>query len=58
MKRRAILVEGPFAFRMMRIVAALEAGTGVQIMTLPNLPASSGGRFYEDGAFAKSHCCD
>jgi hypothetical protein len=54
MKRRTILVEGPFAFRMRLIVAAREAGTGVQIMTVPTLPASSGGRFHEGGAFAGS----
>lgn len=39
MKRRTIVVEGPFAFRMRRIVATRRGEAGLQIMTLPQLAA-------------------
>src|SRR3954452_15443735 len=45
MKRRTIVVEGPLAFRMRRIVAARRAEAGVQIMTLPQLAARLAGGF-------------
>ncbi|MGY3610821.1 MULTISPECIES: hypothetical protein [unclassified Bradyrhizobium] len=45
MKRRTIIVEGPLAFRMRRIVAARRAEAGVQIMTLPQLAARLAGGF-------------
>ncbi len=45
MKRRTIVVEGPLAFRMRRIVAARRAEAGIQIMTLPQLAARLAGGF-------------
>src|SRR3546814_1412136 len=45
MKRRTIVVEGPLAFRMRRIVAARRSEAGIQIMTLPQLAARLAGGF-------------
>jgi hypothetical protein len=45
MKRHTIVVEGPLAFRMRRIVAAQRAEAGMQIMTLPQLAARRVGGF-------------
>ncbi len=45
MKRRTIVVEGPLAFRMRRIVAARRAEAGIQIITLPQLAARLAGGF-------------
>lgn len=45
MKRRTIVVEGPLAFGMRRIVAARRGETGVQILTMPQLAARLAGGF-------------
>lgn len=45
MNRRTVIVEGPLAFRMRRIVAARLAEAGVHIMTLPQLAARLAGGF-------------
>jgi hypothetical protein len=45
MHRRTVVVEGPLAFRMRRIVAARNAEAGVQITTLPQLAARLAGGF-------------
>jgi hypothetical protein len=55
MKRRTIVVEGPLAFRMRRIMAARHAEVGVQIMTLPQLAARLVGGFTRP---ARSHDLD
>ena len=47
MKRRTIIVEGPLAFRMRRIVAARDGELGMQIMTLPLLAARLAGGFVQ-----------
>jgi RecB family exonuclease len=45
MNRRTVIIEGPLAFRMRRIVAARQTEAGVQIMTLPQLAARLAGGF-------------
>lgn len=55
MKRRTIVVEGPLAFRMRRIVAVRRAEVGIQIMTLPQLAARLAGGFVRP---ARSHDLD
>lgn len=45
MNRRTVVVEGPLAFRMRRIAAALAAEAGMQITTLPQLAARLAGGF-------------
>lgn len=45
MNRRTVIVEGPLAFRMKRLVAARQGEAGVQIMTLPQLAARLAGGF-------------
>lgn len=45
MKRCTIVVDGPLAFRMRRIMAARHAEVGVQITTLPQLAARLVGGF-------------
>ena len=45
MKRRTVVIEGPLAFRMRRIVAARRDEAGVQILTLAQLAARLAGGF-------------
>ena len=45
MKRRAIVVDGPLAFRMRRLAAARDRELGLEILTLPQLAARLAGGF-------------
>jgi hypothetical protein len=45
MERRTIVVDGPLAFRMRRVVAARRSESGAQILTLPLLAARLAGGF-------------
>ena len=45
MNRRTIVIEGPLAFRMRRLVATQRAEAGVQLMTLPQVAARLVGGF-------------
>ena len=46
LERRAIVVDGPVAYRMRRIQAAREHALGLEILTLPQLAASLAGGFH------------
>ncbi|MGH6950798.1 MAG: PD-(D/E)XK nuclease family protein, partial [Vitreimonas sp.] len=50
MKRRTIIVDGPLAFRMRRIVAARAGEIGAEILTLPLLAARLNGGFARPAA--------
>lgn len=45
MKRRVVVVEGPLAFRMRRLRAALDGDLGLEIVTIPQLAARLAGGF-------------